>query len=156
MNWKLFSGTSQTLRKKLEGYSSARKRSVLNFPYIFLYFFPANYIFLVAVHGWFAIQTNVWKVQDKKNRLKKIYRPTWWVGFTAWRFEAINVENRGNGHTWRMLVISDMPDIGDFRRRSPRSAYKIAKFFCWLYSVFDWTIYTLYFANLYRPQCADF
>ena len=29
----------------------------------------------------------------------------------------MNVENRGNRHTWR-----DMPDIGDFKRRSRRSA----------------------------------
>ena len=60
----------------------------------------------------------------------------------------MTVENRGNGHTWRIKSpISGMSDIGDFIRRSwrsakiaiaapgtpgdfrrsPRSAYKIAK-----------------------------
>ena len=51
------------------------------------------------------------------------------MGWLYWRFAAINVENRGIGHAWRMPVnlspISDMPDIGDFIRRSQRSA-KIA------------------------------
>ena len=26
------------------------------------------------------------------------------MGWLYWRFAAINVENRGNGHTWRMLA----------------------------------------------------
>ena len=51
------------------------------------------------------------------------------MGWLYWRFAAINVENRGIGNAWRMPVklspISDMPDIGDFIRRSQRSA-KIA------------------------------
>ena len=48
------------------------------------------------------------------------------MGWLHWRFAAINVENRGNGNTWRIISpISDIPDIGDFIRRSRRSA-KIA------------------------------
>ena len=51
------------------------------------------------------------------------------IGWLYWRFAAIKVENRGSGHTWPMpanlIPISDMPDIGDFIRRSRRSA-KIA------------------------------
>ena len=52
------------------------------------------------------------------------------MGWLYWRFAAINVENRGNGHTWRMpanliaIAAAGTPD--DFRR-SRRSAYKIAK-----------------------------
>ena len=157
MNWKLFSGTSRTWKKNwrdiavLESVQSCSELSI-HLPV----FFPRElYIF--------SSSSRLVRYTDKcmensryEKQIKKIYRPTWWVGFTAWRFAAINVENRGNGHTWRMLVISDMPDIGDFIRRSRQSAYKIAKFFRWLYSVFDWTIYMLYFANLYRPRCADF
>ena len=38
-------------------------------------FFPANY-FLVAAHGWFAIQTNVWKVQNTNGRfLSQLHPP---------------------------------------------------------------------------------
>ena len=43
------------------------------------------------------------------------------MGWLYLRFAAINVENRGNGHTWQA------PDIGNFIRRSRISAYKIAK-----------------------------
>ena len=46
-----------------------------------------------------------------------------------WRFAAMTIENRGNGHTWRMPAKSDMQisailyaDRGD--RRKSRSAHR--------------------------------
>ena len=36
---------------------------VFNFPYISQYF--SRELFLVAVHGWFAIQTNVWNCKTQ-------------------------------------------------------------------------------------------
>ena len=152
MNWKLFSGTSRTWKKNwrdiavLESVQSCSELSI-HLPV----FFPRElYIF--------SSSSRLVRYTDKcmensryEKQIKKIYRPTWWVGFTAWRFAAINVENRGNGHTWRMLVISDMPDIGDFIRRSRRSAYKIPKFFRWLFTLF---LIELYIRSIFLT-CTD-
>ena len=38
-------------------------------------FFPRE-LFLVAVHGWFAIQTNVWKVQNTTVRFLTQLHPS--------------------------------------------------------------------------------
>ena len=71
------SGTGERiLRKKLEGCSCARKRQVVfwtfhTFPFIF-----SRELFLVAVHGWFAIQTNVWKVQNSTGRFQAQLHPS--------------------------------------------------------------------------------
>ena len=46
----------------------------MNFPYISLYF--SRELFLVAVHGWFAIQTNVWKVQNTTGRFLSQLHPS--------------------------------------------------------------------------------
>ena len=77
MNWKLLAIGKGVLRKKLEGCSCAKKASscVLNFPYIFLYFFSRE-LFLVAVHGWLASQTNVWKVQNTIGRFLAQLHPS--------------------------------------------------------------------------------
>ena len=43
------------------------------------------------------------------------------IGWLYWRFTAINVEHRGNGHTWRIQSpISDIPDISDFNLYADR------------------------------------
>ena len=62
-----FGTTKKILGKKLEGCSCARKRPVAfrtfhTFPCIFF-----REKFLVAVHGWFAIETNVWMYSRLKN-----------------------------------------------------------------------------------------
>ena len=62
MNCKLLALGKGFWRKKLEGCSCARRR-----PVVFRTFHTFTCIFsrelcLVAVHGWFAIQSNVWKV----------------------------------------------------------------------------------------------
>ena len=41
----------------------------------FLYFFSRE-LFLVAVHGWFALQTNVWKVQNTTGRFLAQLHPS--------------------------------------------------------------------------------
>ena len=57
-----------------------------------------------------------------------VIKPPNLIDLLYWQFAAMSVENGGNGQTWRMPAnISDIPDIGDFIRRSPRSAYKIAR-----------------------------
>ena len=67
--WKIheletFGTRKRILRTNLEGCRCDRKRSVVfwtfhTFPRIF-----SRELFLAAAHGWFAIQTNVWKVQN--------------------------------------------------------------------------------------------
>ena len=42
----------------------------IHFPVFF-----SRELFLVAVHGWFAIQTNVWKVQNTTGRFLAQLRP---------------------------------------------------------------------------------
>ena len=41
----------------------------------FSVFFPRE-LFLVAVHGWFALQTNVWKVQNTTGRFLSQLHPS--------------------------------------------------------------------------------
>ena len=79
--WKIhelgtFGTRKRILRKKLEGCSCDRKRPVVfwtfhTFPCIF-----SRELFLVAVHGWFAIQTNVWKVQNTTGRFLSQLHPS--------------------------------------------------------------------------------
>ena len=79
--WKIheletFGTRERILWKKLEGSSCARKRPVVfwtfhTFPCIF-----SRKLFLVAVHGWFAIQTNVWKFQNMTGRFLSQLHPS--------------------------------------------------------------------------------
>ena len=64
------------LGKKLEGCSCPRKRPVVfwtfhTFPCIF-----SRELRLVAVHGWFAIETDVWKVQNTAGRFLAQLHPS--------------------------------------------------------------------------------
>ena len=43
----------------------------IHFPVFF-----SRELFLVAVHGWFALQTNVWKVQNATGRFLAQLRPS--------------------------------------------------------------------------------
>ena len=79
--WKIheletFCTSKRILRTKLEGCSRERKRPVVfwtfhTFPWIF-----SRELFLVAAHGWFAIQTNVWKVQNTTGRFLSQLHPS--------------------------------------------------------------------------------
>ena len=89
------------------------------------------------------------------------------MGWLYWRFAAMTVENRGNGHTWRMPanLIADIGHaryrrfytpiaaIGENRNRctghrSRRSAYKIARCVAGLSQRHTWRFYTPISANL--------
>ena len=67
--WKIneldtFGPRKNNLRKKMEGCTCARKRPVVFWTF---HVFPCIFsreLFLVAVHNWFVIQTNVWKCQN--------------------------------------------------------------------------------------------
>ena len=79
--WKIYEletfGTrKRILRTKFEGCSCDRKRPVVfwtihTFPCIFF-----RELFLVAALGWFAIQTNVWKVQNTTGRFLSQLHPS--------------------------------------------------------------------------------
>ena len=43
---------------------------------IHLSVFSSRELFLVAVHGWFAIQTNVWKIQNTTGRFLAQLHPS--------------------------------------------------------------------------------
>ena len=78
--WKIheletFGTRRRILRTKLEGCSCDRKRPVVfwtfhTFPCIF-----SRELFLVGAHGWFAIQTNVRKVQNTTGRFLSQLHP---------------------------------------------------------------------------------
>ena len=55
-------------KNKLEECSYARKRPVVFWNFHTFFSFFSRELFLVAVHGWFAIQINVWKVQNTTGR----------------------------------------------------------------------------------------
>ena len=73
---KTFGTRKRTLRKKLEGCSCDRKHPVVFWTFHTSPCIFSRELFLVAVHGWFAIQTNVWKVQNTTGRFLSQLHPS--------------------------------------------------------------------------------
>ena len=82
--WKIheletFGTRKRILGTKLEGYRCDRKRPVVFWTFHFYFHFPCIFsreLFLAAAHGWFVIQTNVWKVQNTTGRFLSQLHPS--------------------------------------------------------------------------------
>ena len=65
MYWKLLALGKGFYIKKIGGCSCAKKRlSCFELSILLIFVIFSRELFLAAVHGWFAIQTNVWKCQN--------------------------------------------------------------------------------------------
>ena len=76
MNWKLLALGKGFKEKKLRDVAVTEiVQSCFELSIHFPVFFSRE-LFLVAVHGWFALQTNVWKVQNTTGRFLAQLHPS--------------------------------------------------------------------------------